>query len=133
MVKKKNGKWRMCIDFTDLNKAFLKDNFPLPKIDQLVNSTAGHERITFLDAYSGYHQIPLFGPDQEATTFITTMGLYCYKDMPSSLKNAGTTYQRLVTKMFIDEIGKSMKVYVDNMLVKCKKAANHVSDLNKTF
>ena len=89
VVRKKNEKWRVCIDFTDLNKACPKDNFPLPRIDQLVDSAAGHERMSFLDAYSGYHQIPLFGPDQECTAFITTMGLYCYKVMPFGLKNDG--------------------------------------------
>ena len=133
MVKKKNGKWRVCVDFTDLNKACPKDSFPMPKIDQLVDSAAGHERMSFLDAYSGYHQIPLFGLDQEATAFVTTLGLYCYKVMPFGLKNAGATYQRLVTKMFRNEIGKSVEVYVDDMLVKSKLGADHISDLDKTF
>ncbi|XP_028065850.1 uncharacterized protein LOC114268815 [Camellia sinensis] len=89
VVKKKNEKWRVCVDFTCLNKACPKDSFPLPLIDQLVDSTAGHERMSFLDAYSGYHQIPLFSPDQEKTTFITPRGTYCYKVMPFGLKNAG--------------------------------------------
>ena len=98
VVKKKNRKWRVCVDFTDLNKACPKDSFLMPKINQLVDSAAGHERMSFLDAYSGYLQIPLFGPDQEATAFITTLGLYCYEVMPFGLKNAGATYQKLVKK-----------------------------------
>ena len=89
--------------------------------------------MSFLDAYFGYHQIPLFGPDQENTAFITTIGLYCYKVMPFGLKNVGAKYQCLVTKMLKEEIRKSMEVYVDDMLVKSKKSANHISDLNKTF
>ena len=91
--------------------------------------------MSFLDAYSGYHQIPLFGPDQENTAFITTLALYYYKVMPFDQKNAEATYQRLVTKMFRDHIGKSMEVYVDDMLVKSRenKKWGHISDLNTIF
>ena len=89
--------------------------------------------MSFLDADSGYHQIPLFGPDQESTIFITTMGLYYYKVMLFGLKNASATYQRLVTKNFRVEIGKSVEVYVDDMLVKSRRGADHFSDLSKTF
>ncbi|XXG88271.1 hypothetical protein AAC387_Pa12g0504 [Persea americana] len=92
VVKKKTGKWRVCVDFTDLNKACPKDSFLLPKIDQLIDATAGHDSMSFLDAYRGYHQIPLFESDQEKTTFITPRGTYCYKVMPFGLKNAGATY-----------------------------------------
>jgi hypothetical protein len=92
VVKKKNGKWRVCVDFTDLNKACPKDPFPLPKIDHLVDSTAGHERMSFLDAFQGYHQIALRKEDQEKTAFITPQGVFCYKVMPFGLKNAGATY-----------------------------------------
>ena len=100
LVKKANGKWRMCVDFTDLNKACPKDSFPLPRIDQLVDSTAGHKLLTFIDTFSGYNQINMDEEDQEKTAFITSQGLYCYKVMPFRLKNAGATYQRLVNKMF---------------------------------
>ena len=92
LVKKANGKWRMCVDFTDLNKACPKDSFPLPKIDQLVDSTAGHSLLSFMDAFSGYNQIPMDEQDEESTTFITNMGLFCYRMMPFGLKNAGATY-----------------------------------------
>ncbi|KAK1363262.1 hypothetical protein POM88_038823 [Heracleum sosnowskyi] len=100
LVKKPNGKWRVCIDFTDLNKACPKDSFPLPRIDQMVDATAGHTLLSFMDAYSGYNQIPMYEPDQEDTSFITDRGLYCYIGMPFGLINAGATYQRLVNMMF---------------------------------
>ena len=100
LVKKANGKWRMCMDFTDLNKACPKDSFPLPRIDQLVDSTTGHKLLSFMDAFLGYNQIRIAKEDQEKTFFITSQGLYCYKVMPFGLKNAGATYQTLVNKMF---------------------------------
>ena len=100
MVKKSNGKWRMCVDFTDLNKACPKDSFPLPRIDQLVDSTARHKLLTFMDAFSGYNQIMMDEGDQEKTSFITSNRLFCYKVMPFGLKNSGATYQKLMNKMF---------------------------------
>ncbi|GMP26890.1 hypothetical protein CsSME_00003142 [Camellia sinensis var. sinensis] len=133
VVKKKNGKWRVCVDFTSLNKACPKDSFPLPKIDQLVDATSGHERMSFLDAYRGYHQIAMYPPDEEKTAFITPKGLYCYKVMPFGLKNAGATYQRLVTKMFKHLIGKTVEVYIDDMVVKTKKSEGHLADLKEVF
>ncbi|XP_017239882.1 uncharacterized protein LOC108212672 [Daucus carota subsp. sativus] len=133
LVKKPNGKWRTCIDFTDLNKACPRDSFSLPIIDQLVDSTAGHALLRFMDAYSGYNQIPMYEPDQEHTSFITDIGLYCYIGMPFGLINAGATYQRLVNMMFKEQIGKTMEVYVDDMLVKSKKANDHVSHLSDMF
>jgi hypothetical protein len=133
VVKKKNGKWRVCVNFTDLNKACPKDPFPLPKIDQLVDSTAGHERMSFLDAFQGYHQIALREEDQEKTAFITPRGIFCYKVMPFGLKNTGATYQRMVTKMFSELLGKTVEVYIDDMVVKSVKSTDHVEDLRKVF
>ena len=101
MVKKPNGKWRMCIDFTDLNRACPKDSYPLPQIDTLVDSTARHELLSFMDAFSGYNQIRIKEEDQEKTSFITSQGIFCYKVMSFGLKNAGATYQRLMNKMFV--------------------------------
>jgi hypothetical protein len=133
LVKKPNNKWRMCVDFTDLNKACPKDSFPLPRIDLLVDSTSGHQLLSFVDAFSGYNQIQMADEDQEKTSFITDRGLYCYKVMPFGLKNAGATYQRLVNRMFEKQMGQNVEVYVDDMLVKSAKAPNHVSDLKETF
>ena len=92
VVKKKNGKWKVCVDFTDLTKACPKDSFPLLRIDQLVDSASGYERMSFLDAFQGYHQIPMTLSDQENTTFITPQRAYYYRVMLFELKNAGATY-----------------------------------------
>nr|POE71683.1 transposon ty3-g gag-pol polyprotein [Quercus suber] len=100
MVKKSNEKWRMCIDFTDLNHTCLKDSFPLPKIDQLMDSIAGHELLTFMDAFSGYNQIHMNEEDREKIAFVTSQRLYYYKITLFGLKNAGATYQRLVNHLF---------------------------------
>jgi hypothetical protein len=93
LVKKKNGKWRMCVDYTCLNKACPKVPFPLPRIDQIIDSTAGCELLCFLDAYSGYHQIKMKESDQLATSFIMPFGMFCYVTMLFGLRNAGAMYQ----------------------------------------
>ena len=92
LVKKENDKWRLCIDFTDINKACPKNSFPLPRIDLIVDATAGHELLSFMDAFSGYNQISMNPDDQEKTSFVTAQGTYCYRVMPFELKNAGATY-----------------------------------------
>ena len=86
------------MDFIDLNKACPKDPFPMPRIDQLVDATVGHPRMSFLDAFQGYHQIPLALDDQKKTVFVTSVGNYHYKVIPFGLKNAGSTYQLMMTK-----------------------------------
>ena len=101
LVRKKNGTWRMCIDYTSLNKACPKDPFALPRIDQVIDSTAGCELLCFLDAYSGYHQIKMKESDEIKTSFITPFGAYCYVSMPFGLKNAGATYQRCIQKCLL--------------------------------
>ncbi|XP_058106284.1 uncharacterized protein LOC131249491 [Magnolia sinica] len=133
LVKKANGKWRVYVDYLDLNKACPNDSFSLPRIDQLVDSTVGHELLSFLDAYSGYNQIAMHPPEKQKTTFVTDKGLYYYRVMSFGLKNAGATYQRLVNQMFAKQIGHTMEVYIDDMLVKSIKASDHLADLWKTF
>ena len=105
MIKKANGKWRMCVHFTDLNKAYPKDSYSLPCIDQLVNSTTSHKLLSFMDVFSGYNQIRMDEANREKTSFITSQSLFCYKVMPFGLKNVGATYQRLVNHMFRPQIG----------------------------
>jgi hypothetical protein len=133
LVKKKNGKWRMCVDYTSLNKACPKVPFPLPRIDQIVDTIAGYELLCFLDAYSGYHQIKMKESDQLATSFITSFGMYCYVTMPFGLRNAGATYQRCMQHVFGDHIGRTVEAYVDDIVVKTRKADDLVSDLRITI
>ena len=131
LVKKSNGKWQLCIDFTDIYKACPKDNFPFPRIDLIVDATAGHELLSFMDAFSGYNQISMNPDDQEKTSFITAQGAYCYRVMPFGLKNAGATYQRLVNRMFQKQIGVTMEVYIDDMLVKSTTTELHIAHLSE--
>ena len=100
IVKKANGKWSTCIDFTNLNRAYPKDNYSLPWIDTLVDSTARHQLLSFMVSFSGYNQIKLNKANQKKTLFVTSHGLFCYKVMSFELKNAGTMYQRLMNRMF---------------------------------
>ncbi|KAI0488063.1 hypothetical protein KFK09_027887 [Dendrobium nobile] len=123
----------MCVDYTDLNKACPKDSFPLLRIDQLIDATSGHQMLSFMDAYSGYNQIQMDPADEETTSFQTDKGLYCYLVMPFGLKNAGATYQRLMNKVFKNLIGRTMKVYVDDMLVKSLEKSQHISNLEECF
>ena len=114
-------------------KSCPKDPFPLPHIDKLVDATAGHQLMSFMDAFSGYNQILMHHADQEKTSFMTSKGIYCYKVMPFGLKNAGSTYQRLVNMMFAEQIGQTIEVYIDNMLVRSLDTKDHISHLQQAF
>jgi len=133
MVKKANGKWRMCVDYTDLNKACPKDFYPLPTIDRLVDGAAGHHILSFLDAYSGYNQIQMHPTDRKKTTFMTDSDNFYYEVMPFGLKNAGATYQRLMDHVFHDMIDRNVEVYVDDIVVKSDSCKQHVADLKEVF
>ena len=122
----------MYVNYTDLNEACPKDNFALPRIDQIIDASAGHAMLLFLDAFSGYHQIPMHPADVEKTTFITPHDLFSYNVMSFGLKNVGATYQRLVTKMFRPLLGKTMEVYIDDMLIKSKERPDH-AELEEDF
>ncbi|XP_027168835.1 LOW QUALITY PROTEIN: uncharacterized protein LOC113768604 [Coffea eugenioides] len=132
-VPKKNGEVRVCVDYRDLNKASPKDDFPLPNIHILLDNTAGHEIESFCDCFAGYHQILMAEEDREKTAFITPWGTFCYRVMPFGLKNAGATYQRTMTTLFHDMIHREMEVYVDDIIIKSKRAENHLVDLKKLF
>ena len=118
----------MCVDYMDLNKVCPRDAYPLPNIDRLVDGAAGNKVLSFLDAYSGYNQIP-----KNKTAFITNDANYFYKVMPFSLKNAGATYQRLMDKVFSHLMGKCVEVYVDDMVVKSPSHHQHAQDLSAVF
>jgi hypothetical protein len=133
MVKKANGKWRMCIDFTDLNKACPKDEFPLPRIDSLVDAAASSELMSLLDCYSGYHQIWMKKEDEPKTSFIIPSGTYCYLRMLEGLKNAGGSFSRMTARVLHSQIGRNVLTYVDDIIVKSTKQENHITDLQETF
>jgi hypothetical protein len=133
MVRKANGKWRMCIDFIDLNKACLKDKFPLPRIDSLVDATTTSELMSLLNCYLGYHQIWMKKEDEPKTSFITPSGTYCYLRMPKGFKNAGGSFSRMTYKVLSSQIGRNVLTYLDDIIVKSTKQENHIVDLQETF
>ena len=119
----------MCVDFTSLNKHYPKDHFPLPRIDQIVESTAGYQRLSFLDAYSGYQHIRMKVEDKESTTFITPFGVYCYNTMPFGLKNAGATYQRMMQNCLQTQIWRNIQVYVNDIVIMTREDSTCLDDL----
>ncbi|XP_074377708.1 uncharacterized protein LOC141719230 [Apium graveolens] len=120
-------------DMPDLNRACPKDYYPLPNIDQLIDATAGHELLSFMDAFSGYNQIRMDDQDWEQTAFITHRGVFAYRNMPFGLINAGATFQRMMDEIFKKQLGRNLEVYVDDMITKSKSSNNHCSDLRETF
>jgi len=133
LVKKANGKWRMCVDFTDLNKACRKDSYPLPNIDALVDSAFGCKLLNFLDAFSGYNQIMMHPRDECKTAFMTESSCYFYKAMPFALKNAGATYQRLMDRVLAPILGHKVQAYVDDLVVTTLQREQHAIDLEELF
>jgi hypothetical protein len=134
LVRKKNSnEWRMCVDYTDLNKHCPKDPFGLPRIDQVIDSTAGCDLLCFLDCYFGYHQIAIKEEDQENTEFITPFGTYCYTTMSFGLKNANATYQRAMQACFKRQLNKNVEAYVDDVVVKTRFSDTLIADLEETF
>jgi hypothetical protein len=133
MVKKANRKWRMCIDFIDLNNASPKDEFPLARIDSLIYAAATSELMSLLDCYLGYHQIWMKKEDEPKTSFITPSGAYCYLRMPKGLRNAGGSFSRMSSKVLSSQIGRNVLTYVDDIIVNNTKQENHIADLQETF
>ena len=133
LVKKANGKWRMCVDFTDLNKACPKDLYPLPSIDALVESASGCRMLSFLDAFSGYNHIKMHPRDECKTTFMIELSCYYYMVMPFGLKNADATYQRLMDRVLAPMIRRNMQAYMDDMVVTSQVKDQHVADLEELF
>jgi hypothetical protein len=127
--KKNTDVQRVCVDYTSLNKHCPKDPFSLPRIDQIINSTAGCARLSFLDAYSSYNQIMLKKKDKEKIAFITQYGVFCYQVMPFGLKNIGATYQRMMQNCLGSQIGLNIQVYIDDVVITTRKEESLISDL----
>jgi hypothetical protein len=129
MVKKANGKWRMCIEFTNLNKAYPKDEFPFHRINSLVDAVATSELMSLLDCYSGYHQIWMKKEDEPKTSFISPSGTYCYLWIPEGRGS----FSKMTTKVLHSQIGRNVMTYVDDIIVKSTKQENHIAGLQETF
>jgi hypothetical protein len=121
------------MDFTSLNKACPKNPFPLPRIDQIVDSAAGCDLLCFLDAFTGYHQIKMAKEEEENTAFITPCWVYCYVCMPFGLKNAGATFQRLMRKALGAQMGWNTEAYIDDIIVNTREGCTLVKDLEEIF
>jgi hypothetical protein len=133
MVKKKNGTWRMCTDFTNLNKCYPKDNLHLVRIDKIIDSAIGCEMIALLDYFYGYHQIWFCREDEEKTSFITPIGTYCYLRTPEGPHNVVPTFCRMMKAAMKDQVSRNVLSYVDDIIVASKKKATYISDLVETF
>jgi ribonuclease HI len=133
VVPKANGKLRMCIDYTNLNKACPKDPYPLPRIDQIVDSTSGCDLLSFIDAYSGFHQIKMAEDDRKHTAFVTVDGLYCYIVMPYGLLNALPTFARAMNITLGDLVREIVEVYVDDIVVKTRESSSLLENLAQVF
>ena len=133
ILKKNNNEWRMCVDYPYLNKHCPKDPFGLPRIDQVIDSMAGCVLLSFLDCYSGYHQIALKEEDQIKMAFITPFVAYAYNTMSFGLKNTGATYQRTIQLCFTKQLHRNVEAYVDDVVVKTKEFDSFILDLEETF
>jgi hypothetical protein len=121
----------MCIDYSSLNKVCPKDEYPLPHIGQKVDSTTSFELLSFLDAYSGYHQINLAIDNEEKIAFITPFGIFCYTKMTFNLKNGGSTYQKGIQIILETQIGRNVEAYIDDVVVKSKNIGIYLTTSNR--
>jgi hypothetical protein len=132
-VKKKNEKCRMCVDFIDLNKVCKKDDFPLERVDKIVDDATNSEMLSLLDMFSGYHQIRVRREDEEKTSFITPFGTFCFVRMPEGLKNAGCTFSGMIAIVLHPQLRRNILAYVDDIVVKSVQRRDHIGELAETF
>jgi hypothetical protein len=134
-MQKKDGRWRVCVDFRDLNRATPKDEYPMPVAQTLINTTAGHKILSFMDGNTGYNQIFMALEDINKTAFRVpgAVGLFEYAVMTFGLKNAGATYQRAMNYIFHDLIGKLVEIYIDDIMVKSVSVEGHLGDLHQVL
>ena len=132
-VRKKNGEIRICIDFGNLNKVFLKDNYPLPKMDHILQRVVGYQRLSMLDGFLGYNQILVHPDDQEKIAFTTPWGTFMYAKMPFGLMNAGATFQRAMDIAFSEEKDKFMVIYLDDITIYSRSDEQHLQHSKQVF
>jgi hypothetical protein len=132
-VRKKNGEIRLCVDFRNLNRCSLKDNYPLPKMDYILQRVVGAKRISMLDGYSGYNQISVMEEDKKKTSFTTPWGTFMYEKMPFGLMNAGATFQRAMDIAFIGEKDRFVVIYLDDITIFSASDEEHLQHLKQTF
>lgn len=116
VVPKKNGKWKICVDYRELYKSTQKDDFPLPFVEQVLDTLVGKKYFSFLDEFSGYNQIYISLEDQEKTTFTCPWGTFAYRVLPFGLCNAPTTFQREILSIFYDLISEGLELYMDEFI-----------------
>jgi hypothetical protein len=133
MVPKKNGRMRMCIDLTELNKACLKDPYSLPRIDIVIDQAASYEMMSLLDFFSRYHQVWMQKEDEAKTGFTTPFGVFCFIRMPEGLRNAGSTFNRMMKIILGTQLGRNAYAYVDDVVIMSVKETDHIADLTETF
>jgi hypothetical protein len=132
-IRKKNGEIRLCVDFQNLNRASLKDNYPLPKMDHVLEKVIGENRISMIDGFSGYNQIIVHDDDKEKTAFTTPWGTFMYDKMPFGLMNAGATFQREMDIAFVGERDKFVVIYLDDLTLFSDSDQSHLKHLKQTF
>ena len=132
-VRKKKGEIRICVDFRNLNRCSLKDNYPLPKMDHILQRVVGSKRLSMIDGFSGYNQITIHKEDQEKTVFTTPWGTFMYEKMPFGLINAGATFQRAMDIVFVGERDKFVVIYLDDITVFAKFDEDHLQHLKQVF
>jgi ribonuclease HI len=132
-VRKTTGQIRLCVDFRALNRASIKDHFPLPNMEMILQQVAGSQMMSLLDGFSGYNQIKVKRADKYKTTFITRWGTFAYERMPFGLSNAGATFQRAMQLAFDDLIGKIIQIYLDDLTVYSKIRSDHFGHLRKVL
>jgi hypothetical protein len=133
MVPKKNANMRMCIDFTELNKACPKDPYPLPRIHVIIDQVAGCDMLNLLDCFSRYHQVWTRREDEAKTGFTTPFGIFCFVRMPEGLRNAGSTFNRMMKLILGNQLGRNASAYVDDIVIMSEREKDHIADLTETF
>jgi len=132
-VRKKSGEIRLCVDFRNLNQVSLKDNYPLPKMDHILQRVAGSQRMSMLDGFSGYNQVAVHPDDQENTTFTTPWGTFMYAKMPFGLMNVGATFKGAIDIAFLEERDRFVVIYLDDITMFSKTDQDHLQHLRKVF